>query len=335
MDKQQILSLLTRQLELGVITREDLYAVATGTPSDREARLVPGESAATTTADHSRNLSRVLYGVGAIIALAGVVILVQQFWDVLGFAGRILVTLGIAFATYAGALLMRSPAQRVISQVLLTIAAVLGTGGAFVLLDEAGVAITAETNLAVSLALFIVFLAAWLLTKRNVLPVVLAMFATWAFYAALYSVLFGYGFVEETTLQWATLIVGISYIFVGSAFGLRKPSVVPEEAKEERSVRTFFYFFGAIAALGAGISFGGIGDLLFIALLFAAFYSSVYLKSRAMLVVSALFLIGFVFKLTGEYFADSLGWPVALVIAGFLTIGVGSGSLWLSKKISR
>ncbi len=92
------------------------------------------------------------------------------------------------------------------------------------------------------------------------------------------------------------------------------------------------YFFGSIATLGVISSFGGIMDVVAILAIFGLFYASVFLKSRAMLVVSALFLIGHTIKLTATYFVGSVGWPISLIIIGFLIIGIGYGTFMLNKK---
>ena len=94
----------------------------------------------------------------------------------------------------------------------------------------------------------------------------------------------------------------------------------------------FIYGFGTLAILGAGIFIGGVFDLILIALIFAVFYGSVYLKSRSMLIFGAIFLMAHIIKLTSKYFVGSVGWPVALIIVGFLVIGVGYMTFYLNKR---
>jgi hypothetical protein len=43
-------------------------------------------------------------------------------------------------------------------------------------------------------------------------------------------------------------------------------------------------------------------------------------------------LVVYIFKITGEYFADSLGWPLALIVAGFAMIAIGSLFVRLNRK---
>jgi hypothetical protein len=59
---------------------------------------------------------------------------------------------------------------------------------------------------------------------------------------------------------------------------------------------------------------------------------SIWLKSKSFLVFGALFLMIYILKITSEYFTNSLGWPLALVLAGLLLIGIGALSVWLNKR---
>jgi membrane-associated protease RseP (regulator of RpoE activity) len=36
-----------------------------------------------------------------------------------------------------------------------------------------------------------------------------------------------------------------------------------------------------------------------------------------------MFLIVYIFDIGGEYFSDNVGWPITLLIAGVLSMGVG------------
>jgi uncharacterized integral membrane protein len=43
----------------------------------------------------------------------------------------------------------------------------------------------------------------------------------------------------------------------------------------------------------------------------------------------------YILKLTAEYFADTVGWPLALVISGFILMGVGFMSVQLRQKYTK
>ena len=56
------------------------------------------------------------------------------------------------------------------------------------------------------------------------------------------------------------------------------------------------------------------------------------MKSKALLLTSTIFLIVHFVYITGRYFADSLGWPISLIVLGLIIIGLGYGSVEVNKK---
>jgi len=73
-------------------------------------------------------------------------------------------------------------------------------------------------------------------------------------------------------------------------------------------------------------------QFLYFLVIFGGLYLSIYLKSQIILVMSTIFLIAHISYITSEYFADSLGWPISLVILGFIFIGLGYASVNINKK---
>ncbi len=322
MDKKQIISFIEEQLKTGNISKNDLLSISQGLPST--------SSEGSTKEDSSRRLINTFYSIGAIIALVGVAILIAQNWNEIGFGGRILVTLGISIVTYISALLLRSPEQKVISQVMFTLAAALAPLGSYVLLNEASINFTWGVQLMTAIILFVVFGAALFISKRNILLLISIGFATWAYYTLILKA-FGDG-IDDDYLKWATMLLGVSYILIGYGYKLVWPPVDQSDDHEKRALQKVLYGFGTLTVLSAGIVVGDNFDLFYIILIFGAFYGSVYLRSRAMLLLASLFLMGHIIKLTGRYFVDSIGWPVALIIVGFLVIGVGYMTFFLNRK---
>ena len=125
------------------------------------------------------------------------------------------------------------------------------------------------------------------------------------------------------------LIIGLTYLALGQAFLER------QEAPLTKYLSTFglVFFFAAALELG-GYSPGQnwFWELIYPVLALGATLLSVPLKSRVFLVIGALALIAYIFKITDEYFSDSLGWPLALVIAGLAMIAVGTLFVRLNVK---
>jgi uncharacterized membrane protein len=323
MDKQQTLEFIQRQIATGNISKEDLVKLASAEGSG----VVPA-----TKEESSRNLINVFYAIGAIIAIIGVIILLVQNWYEIGFVGRVVVTLGISIATYIAGLLLKAKDQRTVSQVMFLISAVLAPLGSYVLLNEAGVEFTSMTQFVTALVLTVVFGTALIISKKNILAIATIGFASWAYYALIFNIFdFDY-YYDFDFLKWTTMLLGVAYLLIG--YGYRGLWLGDDQAerRERERVQAVLYALGTLTILGAGISIGGGFDLLFILIIFAAFYGSVYLKSRAMLTLGALFLMAHIIKLTAEYFVDSIGWPVALIAVGFVVIGVGYATFYINKK---
>jgi len=121
------------------------------------------------------------------------------------------------------------------------------------------------------------------------------------------------------------MVIGASYLLLAHSFrdGWNKKLI------------GLLYFFGITGFLAAAFSqvfISFLWQMLFFVILLGGLFLSVYVKSRSILIVSTLFLIAHVSYITGEYFADSLGWPIVLVILGFVFIGLGYVSITINKR---
>ena len=121
------------------------------------------------------------------------------------------------------------------------------------------------------------------------------------------------------------MVVGLSYLLLGRSF----------HGGWNRSLIGLLYFLGSGGFLWA--AFSQVEDsltwlFLYFFLVLGGLFLSIQLKSRGILILSTIFLIIHISYITGEYFADSLGWPISLVILGFIFIGLGYSSFSINKK---
>jgi hypothetical protein len=65
-------------------------------------------------------------------------------------------------------------------------------------------------------------------------------------------------------------------------------------------------------------------ELTFLAAAAAFVYASVVVHSRTLLFVATLAILAYTGWLTGQYFADSIGWPLALIVFGLFMIGLST-----------
>lgn len=307
MEKQQLISLIKEQVASGQITKSDLQEVF----SSAETRL-------------SNKISNIFYGIGVLIVIIGVLVLTIQNWEDIGSVGRIAVSLGLALVTYISAYFTR--VRNMLSQSMFAISAVLAPIGSFILLDEMEVVIGTGTNLGVALILFVIFLVSKLVLKKNILTIISIVFGTWAYYALIVK-LFDGSMINIEVMKWATVFLGVSYL----ALGFHRMHI----EKRKNLISSLLFAFGTLAVMLSFETMSGFYNLFFFIIVFAGFYGSIFLKSRSMLVLSAIFLMSHLVKLTREYFADSIGWPVALILLGFVVIGVGYGTIALNRKYLR
>ena len=62
-------------------------------------------------------------------------------------------------------------------------------------------------------------------------------------------------------------------------------------------------------------------------------YACVVLQSRALLFTTVIAMLGFIGFYTTKHFANSLGWPVSLVLMGVAFLGIGTVALKVRQKI--
>lgn len=76
-------------------------------------------------------------------------------------------------------------------------------------------------------------------------------------------------------------------------------------------------------------------EILFVAVAAAFVYASVALRTRALLFVATLAMLAYTGWFTGEHFADSVGWPLALIIFGMLMIGLSAVAFRIDRDYLR
>lgn len=129
-----------------------------------------------------------------------------------------------------------------------------------------------------------------------------------------------------TSTNWASLIIGMCVIF--TAYGMHK-------AGRYSRLTGLGYFIGSIMA------YAGLFDLvkntsvelLYLAVTASILYACVVLQSRALLFTTVIAMLAFIGYFTEKHFANSLGWPVTLVLMGVAFLGIGAIAIKLKQRI--
>ncbi|MGH9409168.1 MAG: hypothetical protein ACRD1V_06915 [Vicinamibacterales bacterium] len=314
------------------LTRDEVLAAFDGGeagPPEGAPVALPAVSAGAIS-PHRLNTAEILAYIGGAVVSLGVAILIEQHWSVLSFETKLLVTLGLGIAMFvAGVLLQSREPLGGIGAAFHLAGALVMPIGLYVVFDHAGWSLDSpRLPTLISFILLVTYAASALIFRKTVLDLFTILFGT-----ALALIAAGWLIDEHPLLsawnfgEYCYLAVGAAYLFLGHY----------NSSGRSRSLAGFLYGFGAICSLGAALSLGGwkptqnvafelIGPLL----AFGVLYLGVCVRRTSLLTFGTLFLMAYILKITAEYFSDSFGWPIALMIAGLAMVGVGY--LWLSVK---
>lgn len=268
-------------------------------------------------------LQNVFYFVGAAIVILGVGIFVAQFWEDWGQIIKVVFALGLSALLYGIGyyLRYRYPKLAIFSGVSFILSVLLLPLGVGTFLDLINISAVSEGLVIGSAILFIVYFSSYLILKNDIF--------------LLFSIIAGSGlflsfinlFVprpSETFIAYIALVLGASYLALGYYYQPNKKYIV-----------NLLYLFGLIMFLGESFALSinsPFWMIVFPFLLAGTFYLSVVLQSRLILAIGTLFTFVEIGRLTTEYFSRSLGWPLALIIAGLAIIGAGYFSFEVSKR---
>jgi hypothetical protein len=129
---------------------------------------------------------------------------------------------------------------------------------------------------------------------------------------------------KQDIVGWSTVIIGLIYLLIAWLItDLKKIKI-----KEGVIYKDFFYIVGPLFTLGA-VFYLGLKDnrpihetlLLFSSIGFI--FGSIPKLLHQFLYIGTLFLVIYIFSIGGEYFQNSVGWPITLFAAGLLSMGIG------------
>jgi hypothetical protein len=306
MEALQEIAALARQHGLSAT---DIAAAMSGAPaaeSGNRARTV---------------LVRVLGILGGIFVFAGIGVFIALRWSEMNSAARVVVTLGSGLAAFVVAMVSRRDARFVTASTpLLLMAAVLEPTGMLVAFEEFGSGgdwriaglITAGT-------MALQFAATFRLVRQSTPLFITILFAT----------LFWW-----TALDLVDVDGGVIAIALGASMLLAAAGV---DRTRHRDITPVWYLLGGAAFLG-GV-FDNVRrtplELTFIVAAAAFVYLSIVLRSRTLLIVATLAILGYTGWFTREHFADSVGWPIALIMFGIFMIGMSALALRIDRDYVR
>lgn len=268
-----------------------------------------------------RLLRRIFAYLGAVFVLAGAVTAVNLFWHGLGSAARVALTLGPGLVAVVLALVSTNrPRFEAAATPLFLVAALLQTAGLFVFLNE--YAYGGDPMLG-STAVF------GILAVQSVLLFVSVRRTSLAFL----SLTFGFA-CPAAGLAWLDVDGGLTALVLGVS-GLLVARRI--DATPFRGFVPLAYFaFGGCVAAGAFelLEREFPLDFVLVGVAAALIHAGVLAQSRSLLAVGVLAMLVYLGYFTGEYFADMLSWPLALITAGLLMLALSSYAVKLGRGMN-
>jgi hypothetical protein len=265
------------------------------------------------TAEESRGrvvAVRVLGFLGGTFVFAGIGVFIALQWAQMNSAARVVATLGSGLAAFVLAMLAsREFRFDKATTPLLLIAAVLEPTGMLVAFREFGSGGDWRVaGLITSGAMTLQFGATFARLRRS----------TPLFMAVLFGTLFWWTALDllDADRQLISLVVGGSMLLAAAGID-RTP---------HRDITPVWYLFGATAFLYG--FFDSVErtafEITFLAIAAGFVYLSVALHSRTLLFVATMAILAYTAWFTDEHFANSVGWPLALIVFGLFMIGLSA-----------
>jgi len=322
MNKEELLQELSAKISIGEISREEVLS-----------RFDFVETAITQTDNKATrrflnfSMTKMLYVLGATVVVIGIIIFIVQIWGDIASLGRIAITLGFGLLMAAiGSALLKQKSEDGIGAIFHLVGGVLIPLGVAVTLYELKIYSVSPWSLAVIFGIVSLFyLLLSVIHKHPVLTFFTIFNGTTFIYLLFDLILDGPYYRYDDLYAYLTMVVGASYLFLAYAF----------RQGWNNKLFGLLCFFGSVGFLGAVFSqvFDSVlFQLFYFLILFGALFLSVYMKSRIILSVGTLFLVIHISYITSKHFADSVGWPISLVILGFVFIGLGYVSFSVNRK---
>lgn len=257
---------------------------------------------------------------GGVFVFAGIAAYIGMFWGDMNSAMRVIITLGSGFTVYMmGVIFSRDSRYPSAIAPLMLVAALLESGGLFVLIDEYFNNHTGNWRLACLVVFGIMLLQQGLTFVSMRIPILL--FTSLWFGSSFVAVAFDMIGVDD---KWNMLIIGASLLSI--AYGLR-------DSIYQRTLQ-LAYLFGSLMFLFAvfDILRNTPFEVLYLAVTCFMIYMSVMALSTTLLIVSVLAMLSYIGYFTAEHFVRSVGWPLALIVLGVLFFIISASALRIKKK---
>lgn len=301
--RDQAIEYIARLIEQFQISPSEIAALGKSKSIDVKSALLPS----------------VLSYVGGIFILCGIGVFIAMKWNDMNSAARIIATLGSGTAALIiGVLCHKDSRYHKAVAPLLVIAAGLQLTGILVTMSEIWPHGT-DAELAFLIAsgtLFLVQVMLFAVIRRTSL-VFLMMSLGFAWFST-------YAYRIGINSDWVATISGLS-------IGLIAYHV---QGTIHRVLCPFWYFIASALIFYSGFSllFETPFEIIYLGICAVTIYLSTYVRSTALLFNGTLALIGYLGYFSAKHFANTIGWPITMILMGLAMMGIGSTAWKIRNK---
>lgn len=263
-------------------------------------------------------LSKLFGYIGGIFVFAGVGVFISMYWSDFGSAARVIVTFGIGFAAYVmGVICLNDQRYERAATPLVLISLVMQPMGIFVMLDEYASGGDPRHG--------VLFMAAFMLIQQGI-TFIAKRLTVMAFAAILFATIFLVTLFDlwEMDGDLIGIVMGISLMCIAYALG----------QSSHLRIAPFWYLVGSLSLLISifDVVKRGPFELLYLGVSAFVIFLSTVVRSGVLMLVGTLSMLSYIGYFTAEHFANTLGWPIALVIIGIAFIGISAMAVRLNNK---
>lgn len=247
--------------------------------------------------------------ISSIFIFAGLCIYISIIWEQLNIPARIIITFGPGLVSFIISIFSINNIRfQHISTPLLLISAVLEPLGITVILNNyfPNLNTSVISSLIICLIMFVQYLITFLYFKNKSSLFLVLLFGSGLFV----SICDNFNITENIS----GITLGISLLLISYSFNNTK----------YKNISPIWYFIGSLILLISyfDLVYDSIFELSYLLLVFFLIYLSITIQNKTLLFTNACGLIGFLGYYSARYFADSLGWPITLIIIGIIFLGV-------------
>jgi hypothetical protein len=263
-------------------------------------------------------LSKLFAYIGGIFVFAGIGVFISMYWDDFDSAARVIVTLGVGIVAFImGVVCLTDKRYEKAATPLFLIASLMQPTGILVMLQEYSSGGDARHGLMFMSAYMLIQQAATFWAKRRSVLAFSAILFGCIFFANLFD-------IWDMNEKLIGSVVGISILCIAYAL----------QQSRHLAIAPFWYFIGAILLMWS--VFDAVQntpyELIYLGLSALLIFLSTYVRSRTLLLVGTLAMLAYIGYYTAKHFANTLGWPVALVMIGIALIALSSLAVRLNNK---